>query len=61
MPTPLTVTVTADGVHAALSVYVTSKTNDVAVVPEPGEAVPFVSVSSCDAPPHHAARTGLAW
>lgn len=53
---PSTVTVTV-GVHAALSVYATVKTNAVDAVPDPGVARPLASDAWCDGVPQFAASS----
>jgi hypothetical protein len=60
-PTPEIVTIVEVGAHPAASRYTTLKTTDVAGVPEPGFARPFVSCgASCEAPVQEAACTGAA-
>jgi len=60
VPTPEIVTVTESGAQPSLSAYRTENVTGVDVVPEPGVAVPFVSVTVWEAPLQLAARTGGA-
>jgi hypothetical protein len=60
VPTPATVTVTELGTQPAESAYFTEKVKSVSVVPEPGDAFPWLRLMACDAPAQLALSTAGA-